>query len=278
MKQQIHLYWFSGSGNTFLAASAFSERLRQLGWTVEMRPLERSDPKTLDAESVLGLAFPTHCFAIPEIVLSFVRSLPQVESTAAMMLGTHGAFSGGVVGPLKRELTAKGFRCQAARILAMPDSFFPFFSDATNQRKIERALSGAERYADDFASGTTRWRRWAILSDIHSAIFGGFFASRKWCGKYHSTIHARKELCTHCDVCVQCCPVSALESQGDAPPRPQKNCTNCLRCVAICPTNAMRHMVGFRPYRSEEASLLKHRFDNVLSSTHHPRVGRGLEE
>ena len=265
MEQQLHLYWFSGSGNTFLAASAFSERLRQLGWAVELRPLERFDPKAIDPESVLGLAFPTHCFAIPEIVLSFVRSLPQVETTAAMMLGTHGAFSGGVVGPLKRELTKKGFRCQAARILAMPDSFFPFSSDAANQRKIERAVRSAEHYADDFADGTARWTRWAILSDIHGAIFGGFFATRKWCGNYHSTIHVRKELCKRCDVCVRCCPVSALEKKDDALPRPKKNCTNCLRCVAVCPTNAMRHMVGFRPYRSEEATLLQRRFDDALA-------------
>jgi ferredoxin len=263
MKQQLHLYWFSGSGNTFLAASTFSERLRQLGWTVELRPLERSDPKAIDPESVLGLAFPTHCFSIPERILSFVRSLPQVETTTAMMLGTHGAFSGGVVGPMKRELTAKGFRCLAARILAMPDSFFPFFGDVANQRKVEKALRSAEHYADDFAGGTARWTRWAVLSDIHGAIFNGLFASRRWYGKYHSTIHAGKELCKRCDACVRCCPVNSLEREGNSPPHPKRNCTNCLRCVAVCPHDAMRHMIGFRPYRCEDATSLQRRFDTA---------------
>jgi ferredoxin len=54
--------------------------------------------------------------------------------------------------------------------------------------------------------------------------------------------------------------VHALEKEGDALPRPKINCTNCLRCVAVCPTDAMRHMIGFRPYRSEEAALLQRRF------------------
>jgi len=263
MKQKLHLYWFSGSGNTFLAASAFAERLRQLEWAVELRPLERSDPLTIDSESVLGLAFPTYFFAIPKIVLSFVRSLPRVESTAAMMLGTHGAFSGGVVGPMKRELTKKGFRCTAARILWMPDSFFPFAPDAMNRWQLKRAHDKAERYAEDFAAAATRWTRLPILSDIHAAVFGGLFASRKLLGNYHSTVHPVKKECRRCGICARYCPVNALEGGDGVLPRPKRNCTNCLRCVAVCPTDAMRHMIGFRPYRSEEADVLKHRFEDM---------------
>jgi len=264
MKQQLHLYWFSGSGNTLRAASAFAERLRQREWLVELRPLEQNDPQAIDPEAVLGLAFPTHYFAIPEIVLSFVRSLPQTHGTAAMMLGTHGALSGGVVGPMKRELTAKGFRCIAARILLMPDSFFPLLTDGIHRWLFKRGLNRAERYAEDFAAGNVRWTRWAMISDVHGALFGGLFAARRWTRNYYSTIHARREQCKRCNTCIRCCPVNALERKEDSPPRPKRNCTNCLRCVAVCPADAMRHMIGFRPYRSEEATLLKCRFGKEL--------------
>jgi len=146
----------------------------------------------------------------------------------------------------------------------MPDSFFPFFSDAANQRKIDRAVGKAEQYADDFAAGTVRWTRWAVLSDLHAAIFGGIFAARKLSRNYFSTVHAQNERCQRCSICVRFCPVNALEKQADAPPRPKMNCTNCLRCVAVCPTDAMRHMIGFLPYRSEEATALQRRFDDTL--------------
>ena len=260
MKQQLHLYWFSGSGNTLRAALAFAQRLRQLEWSVELRSLEQSDPQTIDPEAVMGLAFPTHCFSIPEIVLSFVHSLPHVNGTAAMMLGTHGMFSGGVVGPMKRKLTAKGFRCIAARILSMPDSFFPFLSEETHRRQFNRGLDQAERYAEDFAAGVACWTRWAVFSDFHGAFFRRLFSTRKWSRTYYSTVHSRRELCQHCDACIHCCPVNALEKEGTSPPRPKKHCMNCLRCVAVCPADAMRHLIGFRPYRSEEATLLKCRF------------------
>ncbi len=260
----LHLYWFSGSGNTLRAAETFAERLRRLDWNVELRALERSDPKAIDPKTMLGLAFPTHCFAIPELVLSFVRSLPQVDGSAALMLGTHGAFSGGVVGPMKRELTAKGFHCVAARILSMPDSFWPFFGNATNQKHLERALVRTERYAEEVAAGTARWTRWPVFSDLHAALFGGFFASRKLFRAYHTTVHAQDKRCIRCDTCVRSCPVNALSKIPDAPPRPKRNCTNCLRCVAVCPVDAMRHLVGFRPYRSEEAVALKCRFEKEI--------------
>jgi len=264
MKRRLHLYWLSGSGNTFRAASVFAERLRQLEWSVELRPFERSDPKAIDPEAMLGLAFPTYFFSIPEIVRKFVRSLPQVERTPAMMLGTHGILSGGVVGPMKRELTVKGFHCVAARILVMPDSFFPLLSDRIHRWQLKRGLNRAERYADDFAAGTVRWTRWAVLSDIHGATIGGMFATRKWTRNCYSTIHARRTQCTRCDICVQCCPVNALERVVDSPPRPKRNCTNCLRCVAVCPHDAMRHLIGFRPYRSEDAKSLNCRLKAEL--------------
>jgi len=260
MNRRLHLYWFSGSGNTLRAADVFAERLCELKWTVELRSLERSDPQKIDPTAALGLAFPTHCFTIPKIVLTFVRSLSHVKGSAAMMLGTHGAFSGGVVGPMKKELTRKGFHCIAARILSMPDSFFPLCSNTANQRKTECALERAKQYAEDFAAERCRWSRLPILCDLYAGAVGWLFAARKWSHHYFTTVHVNAERCNRCGVCVRACPVSALtDHESNDPPKPNKHCTNCLRCVAVCPTDAMRHMM-FQPYRSEEAAALIPKF------------------
>jgi ferredoxin len=279
MKRQLHFYWFSGSGNTLRVAEAFTKRLRQLEWTVELRPLERFNPQSIEPEATLGLAFPTYFFSIPEIVLSFVRSLPRVQRTEAMMLGTHGAFSGGVVGPLKRELTAKGFRCTAARILWVPDSFFPFTTDKFNRWLLNRAQRKAECYADDFATKSVHWKRWLILSDLHGALFWSMFAARRLTRNHFSTVHVRNESCQHCGVCVRFCPVGALavnvlEGRADAPPRPKRNCTNCLRCVAVCPTDAVRHLIGFQPYRSEKATALQSQLSESIFNDELPQADK----
>lgn len=269
MTKTLHLYWFSGSGNTLRTAEVFAERLRELGWTVELRPIEHGHRENFNPEAALGLAFPTHCFSIPEIVRNFVRHLPTVSRVPALMLGTHGAFSGGVLGPMWRLLTHKGFHCVSGTIVSMPDSFFPFFSDATNRRHLQRALDRVRRYADDFdelyTNKRTRWPRLPILSDMHGFLFGTFFASRKLLPIFHATVHAQDDRCTRCDTCVRCCPIGALRRKTpESVPKPNRLCTNCLRCVAVCPTDAMRHLVGFAPYRSEPAVSLRFRFENEL--------------
>lgn len=258
MQNIMHLYWFSGSGNTLLAAEAMAARLDELGWQVELRPMEKSDAADVEPGVMLGLAFPTHCFAVPEFVRAWVRRLPQVEGTQAIMLGTHGLASGGVLGPMKRTLAKKGFRCTAGRILMMPDSFFPFTGEKTNHRMRLGAMENARRYADAIHAGTAHWRRWPILADIHAALLGGFFALRKYVPGLHTTIHARRKTCIRCGTCVRMCPVQALTLSGEnTAPRANRQCTNCLRCVAVCPTDAMRHAVGFKPYRSMPAGELK---------------------
>lgn len=274
----MRLHWFSGAGNTLNAAGAFAERLREKGWKIELVPIERAvetpekpgNIRDFDHSAVMGLAFPTHCFSIPDTVVKFLSLLPKSPGTPAVMLGTHGAFSGGVRGMVKRKLSKKGFKCLAAGIISFPDSFFPFFGDETNRRHFARGIENARRYADDFdrlfSDGKTSWSRWPILSEIHGLIFGAFFASRKLVRPLHTSVHAVKSACTRCGTCVRNCPVGALSLKNDGGiPIAGMNCTNCLRCVALCPVDAMRHLVGFRPYRSEPTGELAEDFEKALS-------------
>ncbi len=248
----LHLYWFSGSGNTLQVAELFAEKLRELGWSVELKPIETSAPSDIDPTATFGIAFPTHCFAIPELIVSFVGALPQVDGTEAVFLGTHGAFSGGVCGPLKRKLSAKGFRCVAGRIFTMPDSFWPITGKSFNHWLRNRMKTQVDRFAVAVNAGQGSWSRIPLLSDMHGMIFGGFFASRKFFKSCHTTVHVDLKRCTHCGLCVESCPVKALSLKTSAsPPIPKMDCTNCLRCVAVCPTDAMRHLIGFSPYRNE---------------------------
>ena len=248
----LHLYWFSGSGNTFKAAQAFAERYRELGGVIELRALEKSDPTKVDPNAAFGIAFPTHCFSIPEIIRSFVKQLPQSNEAPAMMLGTHGAFSGGVCGPMKRILRRKGFRCVAGRIFIMPDSFFPYTGENFNRFITQRALKNAARYAEEYYENRTSWPYWPVLSDIFGAAFGTLFASRKLFRRFHTTVYVSKKKCTCCEECVKSCPVSAMQWKSDVFPAADMNCVNCLRCVAVCPQDAMKHIFGFHPYRASD--------------------------
>jgi len=283
-RQVVHLYWFSGSGNSLIAALALAERFRELGLEVELRSLENRDPFEIDPMAVFGLAFPTHCFAMPEIVRQFTEQLPQVDKIPAFMVNTVGATScGGIRGPLKRILTDKGFVCMGAKELIMPDSFFAFVHGRLAQRMIRGAVRRVRIFADRLVAQKTSWRRIPVITDAWAALMRRLFACRNLL-RYPRVI-AKSKPCTRCGVCAKHCPVGALSMQSlekadpeqddlerkrvrhntrpiKSPPEPSLACTLCLRCVAMCPNNAMRlRWMMLPPYRPDSPKELLQLFD-----------------
>ena len=263
IRNRVDLYWFSGSGNTLQAAQFLAARLGELGHAVRLLSMERSDASRYDPDATLLLSFPTHCFSIPESVRSFVRRFPRGRGSYAMMLGTHGAVSGGVLGPMKRLLTRKGFCCLAGKIISMPDSFFPFFGPEKNERHMKRAMGKIASFAEQIDCGDATWPRWPIFSDVCGALGAALFSSRRMTRATASTLHLRQSACTGCRICEQYCPVGAIEISATQTLRRRRDCVNCLRCVALCPHDAVRHLIGFAPYRSESAEELRQRFTQI---------------
>ena len=294
-RQTVHLYWFSGAGNSLIAAIALAERFRELGLTVELRALEGRDPCELDPEAVFGLVFPTHCFTLPEIVRQYVEQLPQVDRVPAFMVNTVGVTSGGGVrGPLKRILTEKGFVCHGAKILMMPDSFFAFVHGRLARRMIRKAVRRVQTFADRLVAGRTRWRRIPVITDVWAALMRSIFASRNLFAPLfrYPRVIVRSKTCTQCGLCAKRCPVGALSlgsleeanpehDDNDrkqvrrktkpimSPPEPSMGCVLCLRCVAVCPTNAMRlRLMMLPPYRPDSQKELLRLFDENACENH----------
>ncbi|MDR1385910.1 MAG: EFR1 family ferrodoxin [Planctomycetaceae bacterium] len=287
-RQTVHLYWFSGSGNTLIATIALAERLRDHGLTVELRAIENRNPREIDVDAVLGILFPTHCFSIPEIVRQFVEQLPQVSRVPAFMLNTVGGTScGGVRGILKRMLSDKGFLCVGAKELTAPDSFFVFAFGWSMTSCLRRAVRRVRLFADKLVAGQTQWRQIPIFSNLWGTCMKWFYS-----GMRYASIHfhypkpvARPKQCMRCGVCAKHCPVGALSMASLEPVNPEWNekerknirrqtrqlasppesnslCTVCLRCVAVCPHNAMRFRMAARPpYRPESSKELQQKYN-----------------
>lgn len=287
-RQKVHLYWFSGSGNTLIAALALAERFRERGLGVELRAIENRDPYEIDPAAVFGMVFPTHCFTLPEIVRQFAEQLPHVDRIPAFMVTTVGATTcGGVRGPLKRILTEKGFACLGAKKLIMPDSFFAFIHGRLAQRMIRGAVRRVQTFADRLMTHKTRWRRVPVVTDLWAAAMRRIFACRDLLAPRfrYPRVVAKSKPCTRCGLCAKHCPVSALSMQSleeanpnhdelerkkvrrktrpiKSPPEPNLTCTLCLRCVAVCPTNAMRlRLMMLPPYRADSPKELLRLYD-----------------
>ena len=102
-ESSVDLYFFSGTGNTLLAARAVAEGLRAGGKSVRLLRLEKgvSAPK---GDTALGVAVTTACFSTYPIDREALKQLPSGEGPSAFAIPTMGRYSGGMRLPLRKLL------------------------------------------------------------------------------------------------------------------------------------------------------------------------------
>ena len=241
------IIYFSGTGNTLLVVKKMKEVFEKQSITVNLYRIEKTQAKDLSIHTMIGLAFPVACQGTYQFVWDFFKELPWTEGTPVFMVDTLAAFSGGVVGPLKKIMRNKGYNPIGAREILMPSNFFTSSAGArlgkyvsfrrkiSDDEKIKKGLTEAARYAYDIVQGQATWGRIPIVSDILSiASQSGksFHSCRKWV-----PLTVDRALCTKCGLCKELCPVGNIEMNEF--PHVLDRCQLCMRCIAFCPAGAM---------------------------------------
>lgn len=240
LKNTIDFYYFSGTGNTLLVVKKMQKTFEKQGINVNMHKIEESDPESLNLDHTIGIAFPVAVFSTYPFVWDFIRKLPQSEGTEIFMVDTLGGFSGGIVGPLREIVKKKGYTPIGALEIQMPPNIFYIQDKETCQKKVEKGIESAEKYAIDILNGKSEWGRISILSDAMNLFSIG---SLKLTGiDLHQKLfifEPREDKCNKCRICVKLCPVDNIKMAEDKYPKHGLNCEYCLRCVSFCPRQAM---------------------------------------
>lgn len=247
----IDIYCFTGTGNTLLVAKEFAKELERLGKKVNFFRMEKSDPKSININHCLGIAFPVAVFTTFPLVWEFVKNLPRGNACEVFMLDTLGGFSGGLVGPMKKALLKNSYLPIGAVEIKMPDNLLQVKDHEKNKSKITIALMKAREYAQKLVAGKTRWHRLPLLGDIMSLLGRSKYPWR-FMGK---KIRIEQDNCIKCGLCAKLCPVNNIEMQDVAIKHNQ--CQVCLRCISFCPHNAINFNGKVRErYRAIEANEL----------------------
>lgn len=231
-KEPIKIYYFTGTGNTLLAAQAIQKHFQQSGYVCELANMEIVDPKTVTQSCHIGLAFPVAIQSTYPLVWDFVQALPQGQGRKVFMFDTMEAFSGGIVGPLKRTLTKKGYICMGAREFKMPSSMQKVEVDLTCSKAL---LKDTYAFVQALIKESTTWRRVPICSDIMRMISKG---PKIW-RQMSETLSVDHGICVQCGLCESLCPTQAIQM----PVFPEINhdlCQCCMRCLNYCPSNSFR--------------------------------------
>ena len=255
MLEKIDIYCFSGTGNTLLAAQAMAGVFRERGVETRILPLEKSDPSAVDLSRTLGLAFPVAAQSTYPFVWDFIDRLPPGRGTGVFMVDTLHSFSGGMVGPLRKVMTRKGYRPLGAKEIKMPNNFFPGRIDPDkNERKKSAGLERARRFAAGLLVGTASWGRVPVFS----GLICRFSRSRPvWelLRRRGEKFRVDPSACLRCGLCSRLCPVENI-SMDDLPVFAGR-CRLCMRCLSFCPAGAIAVPgKNYRLYRAVEAADL----------------------
>ncbi len=246
--KRIDIYYFSGTGNTFLVINKIADVLRSKGFNVNLMKIEKKPEVLLEDNLLIGLAFPVHLQSTNKFVWDFFYNLPNVYSMNidVFMADTMASFSGGIVGPLKMVLKNKGYNCIGAKEFRMPSNYTKQNFDK-NRLIIEKSLEEAENFAIDLINGKIKWRRAPIFSDF-MRLFSKFDLLWK---VFRKIISVDNNKCSKCGICAKICPVGAISYSQEGFPIITDKCIICVRCVNYCPSNAFmiskKHIPQYKP-------------------------------
>lgn len=233
--KNIDFYYFSGTGNTFLVVKQMCDVFTEKGINVNLYKIEKSNPRNINLDHIIGLAFPVACFTTYPLVWDFIKLFPKANGTKVFMVDTLAGISFAVVGPLKRVLKNKGYLTIGAKEIKMPCNFLMVESDNKNNKRIRKGLEKAKEYAIEIIEGRSEWSRVPILSDINYLFFANKFTWKT--NQKLFKIEAQNAKCTRCGLCVKLCPVNNIDIIEY--PIHKDKCQTCMRCISFCPSTAI---------------------------------------
>lgn len=256
MFENLDIFVYSGTGNTYKVAQCIGETAEAMGTTCDIGMIDiHSRPQEYrpSPDCLLGLMAPTLGTIQPISFFRFILGLPKGNQQKVFLASTGAwtkigpIFIAGYVG-LGLYLAAlilllKGYRVVGITGFGMPHNWTalipPYWKKLENRIHEEMPIT-AGAFAKDILSGKRIYRRIIDLMisllilplPILFILLGHLFLAK--------TMFAGTS-CLGCGQCAANCPRKAIKMYGKKQKRPYwtYRCEQCMRCVGYCPQKAV---------------------------------------
>lgn len=237
----IIIYYFTGTGNTKIAAKAIENELVLAGYFVtlfELRADQENIPDPNDFD-IIGFGYPIHAFNAPKFFLKYIKKLPQVSHRKAFIFKTSGepfGFNRLSSWTLIHILKRKGFSVMMERHLLMPYNIMFRYQDALAKQMYLHTIDMAKVIANDIKNNRIRKIKFNLFYLPVMYLF-----RIQWFGaRINSPLfYVKDDTCISCHLCESICPTSNI-TMKDGIPSFGKDCAMCMGCVIDCPVDAIR--------------------------------------
>jgi len=247
----IDIYFFSGTGNTYLAAKKIAGTLENNNYAVNINNIAKSDPKKINLLNTIGIGFPIICWNTFPIVKKFINNLPNSNGTKMFIFTTMGDSSLNAAANFGNMLKNKGYYLIGTHDFLMPNNFIAVQGKEKNILKIENTYKEIKNYAENISNETVNSSKTNLFFKICFAI--SWFITERWYGNLFQKIikfHIDKKKCLKCGLCIKICPVENITSENDYPVFNNKKCQVCMRCISYCSAQAIKFFLIKKTYKA----------------------------
>lgn len=237
---KVHLYLFSGSGNTYLLAKAIKRILSSNDITVNVYPIP-GDFVLPAKDTAIGFAFPTAFLSSYPFVLEFLEKLPKGNKHEVFMFSSMANSSFRMPEQIRQILVEKNYLPIGKALIKMPPNYGKNQTATTikSQSIIEKGIIEAENFAGKLMTQKVSWNKefapWAKF--IFKRAKNSFLRKKLFITFFPLSID--QELCQHCGLCKQICPTGAIQIDDKNNYTIGKQCCCCQHCAAFCPYTAI---------------------------------------
>lgn len=247
---EIVIFYFSGTGNTWLVSDEMVRQLEKLGHTARAFSIETLSAneaiELIQDSEIVGFGYPIHGSDLPVPMKNFIGQLPVVSGKKAFVFCTQWLWSGDGAAVGGTLLHDKGFNVQWGEHFLMPNNVtvsiisLPYTNDPDRLAGVlGRAAKRAALFAREIDAGRVSLRGFNQVSFYLGSLQRVPF--RRVFHKFQNDIGIDYANCIDCGECVRLCPVDNFYYE-DKVIKTRGDCIICFRCYNFCPVAAITHM------------------------------------
>lgn len=221
-----------------MAAECFEQSFITRGIEVTHTKITAGQARPTIQADLLVLLFPVYALRSPRIVDEWVRALPTVNGTPAVVCSVSG---GGDIAPntacrvyVTKVLRKKGYSVIYEKMLVMPSNFVVNTPDSLAKKLTEILPAKVDRIVTEVVCGKQHKPRVFGLDRLGAAAGRLEHYGAKIFGKHIKATDS----CNGCGLCAGNCPTANITMEHGKPVF-HKNCIICLKCIYSCPKQAL---------------------------------------